>query len=264
MLISIPALVVAYIGTYEFGNDIYLYCYTKKTLNCQNINTAIITIQTIALFIYMSFPYHLTDLYVRNAMGEFVSFGSDGYVCMRYDGGIFQGEITSVEGEYINTKGYFQEGVTILLDVLGEFDGKSMSIFSIEYLNGKKVSTKMFFNEHLTKTDDTPCTKSNKVLGGQFQQDGSEEWLGKIYRTKSDYTVEDFYRIKNVVCNRDNGEYLFDTYVNYVYLPPYIYMKRHTCFDENGVERAIETRTVSVYKVSFDTKGTPSFKFVSN
>lgn len=57
VLLCIPALVVAYIGTYNFGNDIYLYCHTKKTLNCENVNNSIITIQIITLLIYMSLPY---------------------------------------------------------------------------------------------------------------------------------------------------------------------------------------------------------------
>lgn len=56
-LLFIPALIVCYIGSNDFCNDIYLYCHTTKTLNSQSVNTAIITIQTISLLFYMVLPY---------------------------------------------------------------------------------------------------------------------------------------------------------------------------------------------------------------
>lgn len=56
-LLFIPALIVYYIGSNDFCNNIYLYCHTKKTLNSQTVNTAIITIQTVSLLFYMALPY---------------------------------------------------------------------------------------------------------------------------------------------------------------------------------------------------------------
>ena len=44
-----------------------MFMFIKKT--SRNQNTALL-----AAIIYMSFPYHLTDMYIRNALGEFVSF----------------------------------------------------------------------------------------------------------------------------------------------------------------------------------------------
>ena len=45
----------------------YMYKFLLKLV--ENKNVALLT----GIF-YMSFPYHLTDLYLRNALGEFVSF----------------------------------------------------------------------------------------------------------------------------------------------------------------------------------------------
>ena len=57
VFLCIITLLVTYMGTYELGHNIYLYCHTKKTLNYQNINTIIIKIQTISLLLYMLLPY---------------------------------------------------------------------------------------------------------------------------------------------------------------------------------------------------------------
>ncbi len=48
-------------------SGIFMYKFASKLIN--NNNAALL-----ASIIYLTFPYHLTDLYTRNALGEFVSF----------------------------------------------------------------------------------------------------------------------------------------------------------------------------------------------
>jgi len=57
IILCIPAFLVTYIGSTGFGNYIYLYCHTKNTLNSQDVNTAIITVQMLSLLLYMLLPY---------------------------------------------------------------------------------------------------------------------------------------------------------------------------------------------------------------
>lgn len=48
-------------------SGISMYIFIKAT--SKNHNTALL-----ASIIYMAFPYHLTDMYIRNALGEYISF----------------------------------------------------------------------------------------------------------------------------------------------------------------------------------------------
>ena len=48
-------------------SGVSMYIFIKTT--SKNHNTALL-----AAIIYMAFPYHLTDMYIRNALGEYISF----------------------------------------------------------------------------------------------------------------------------------------------------------------------------------------------
>lgn len=73
-IIVCKLLCSSYIGAYKLFvficlilSGLTMYKFTFKLIN--NNNAALL-----ASILYMSFPYHLTDLYLRNALGEFVSF----------------------------------------------------------------------------------------------------------------------------------------------------------------------------------------------
>ena len=54
-------------GLCIFLSGLFMFKFVKTLTKIDNIGV-------LAAVLYMSFPYHLTDLYTRNALGEFVSF----------------------------------------------------------------------------------------------------------------------------------------------------------------------------------------------
>ena len=73
-IIIIRLLVRNYINAYKifcaicmFLSGIFMYLFVKRL-------TKIRDVALLAAVLYMLFPYHITDLYTRNALGEYVSF----------------------------------------------------------------------------------------------------------------------------------------------------------------------------------------------